>query len=586
MLQDCQASFILTQQALVRQLPQRIAPIACLDTDALAIYQESKENVVSEFSSQDLMYTIYTSGSTGRPKGVQIYHSAVVNFLLFMQRELGVTSDDTLLAVTTLSFDIAVLELFLPLFTGARLLIEKREVTADGTRLLERLTSARPTIMQATPSTWRMLLDAGLTSLQHMRILCGGEALPQELAEQLLCRQPELFLNMYGPTETTIWSTTCRILSTEAPITIGRPMANTQVYLLDTNMQPVPIGVPGELYIGGAGLARGYLNQPRLTAEKFVADLFSKESGARLYRTGDLASYLADGTIKYLGRLDHQVKIRGFRIELGEIEAILRQLPEVHEVVVVARADTPGDKRLVAYIVAFQEKKPNSSSMRRALKELLPDYMLPAAFVFLNALPLTPNGKIDRRALPAPDTSKRTAEETYVAPRITVHFQLLHIWEELLSARPIGIRDNFFLIGGHSLMATRLVIKMEQVFGQKITLATLFANPTIEQMAEVLQEHNNAEASAQVRAIQADGNKRPFFFLHGDYRGGAVYCYPLARSLGPEQPFYTLEPYRFEGQRKPPRLEEVAAYHVKALRSVEPEGPCRIGGFCGGSWTA
>lgn len=350
-LDDAEVSVLLTQENLTGVLPKNRAQVVRLDVDWQTIAQESGENRPSEATGDNLAYVIYTSGSTGKPKGVQVPHRAVVNFLHAMRQSPGMTSQDVLLAVTTLSFDIAGLELYLPLTIGARVHIVSREVAADGAQLKAELARSGATIMQATPATWRLLLEAGWQGDERLKILCGGEALPRELANQLLERCESLW-NMYGPTETTIWSAARRIEPGNRQVLIGRPIANTELYLLDENLQPVPVGVPGELYIGGDGLARGYFKLPDLTAEKFVPHSFGRDAGARLYRTGDLARYLPDGNVEFLGRIDHQVKIRGFRIELSEIESVLEQHPSVREAVVVAREDTPGDKRLVAYVVA------------------------------------------------------------------------------------------------------------------------------------------------------------------------------------------------------------------------------------------
>lgn len=587
MLSDAQVPVLLTQQRLVIQLATQTAQVVCLDSDEAELVQHSGANPLAMATSDNLAYVIYTSGSTGRPKGVQVLHHALVNFLLSMRQQPGLTAEDTLLAVTTLSFDIAALELFLPLIVGTRLVIASQDIVANGAALAEILARSHVTVMQATPITWRILLAAGWQGDQHLKILCGGEALPLELARQLLPKAAS-FWNMYGPTETTIWSSICKIEPGDKSVSIGHPIANTQIYLLDAQLQLVPIGVPGELYIGGDGLARGYLNRPELTTERFIPDPFSNRPGARLYKTGDLARYRSDGTIEVIGRLDHQVKIRGFRIELGEIEEILRQQPEVLEAVVVAREDLHGDKRLIAYIVAAQGHSPTINKLWSYLKEKLPEYMVPSAFVLLDALPLTPNGKIDRRALPAPESTMHTAEETFVAPALPLHYQLISIWEELLDVRPIGIRNNFFYLGGHSLLAARLIHRMEQVLGKKLPLATLFAGPTIEHLAEVLQqqEDTSPRSPSPLAAVQTGGSRRPFFFLHGDFKGGPFYCFPLARDLGPDQPFYTLEPYRFDGLPLPPTIEVMAAAHITAMRAVQPEGPYLLGGFCNGGVVA
>lgn len=596
MLEDAQAAVLVTQQHLLARLPAHGPTVVCLDTDGAALAQQSEANPLAGATAAQLAYVIYTSGSTGKPKGVQILHRALVNFLLSMYQQPGLTAEDSWLAITTLSFDIAALELFLPLIVGARVIVASRETAADGTALAEALTRGRVSVMQATPVTWRLLLAAGWPGKADLKILCGGEALPLELAQQLLSRGASLW-NLYGPTETTIWSTLCKIEPGDEVVTIGRPIANTQIYLLDAQLQPVPVGVPGELYIGGDGLARGYLKRPELTAERFLPHPFSSEPGTRLYRTGDLARYRADGTIEHLGRLDFQVKLRGFRIELGEIEAVLAQHPAVRQAVVMAREDVPGDKRLVAYLVASQQPVPTSSELRSFLQKQLPDYMLPSYFVFLEAFPLTPNGKVDRRALPAPDLTKRTAEETFVAPVLPLHHQLVQIWEELLDVRPIGIRDDFFALGGHSLLATHMISRIEEVFGKKLPLATLFTHATIEDLAndlmasegigaQVPASAEDSDSRTPIIAVQTSGAKRPFFYLHGDWLYGAFYCLDLARYLGPDQPFYVLEPYRFDGLRVPPTFQTMAAAHIEAMRAVQQEGPYLLGGWCNGALIA
>ena len=1022
MLQDTQALVLVTQQHLTTHLPIEATKVVCLDAEAVVLAKQSKTNPVLLTTSDNLAYVIYTSGSTGQPKGVQILHRAVVNFLLSMSQRPGLTAEDTLLAVTTLSFDIAALELFLPLIVGAHLVVAGREVTLNGSALAEVLDRMHVTVMQATPVTWHLLLAAGWKGNPHLKILCGGEAMPLQLARELLPKVASLW-NLYGPTETTIWSTVCKIEPDAEVVSVGRPIANTQVYLLDKQLQPVPIGAPGELYLGGVGLARGYLNRPELTAEQFVPHPFSDKPGARLYRSGDLARYRADGNIELIGRLDHQVKIRGFRIEPGEIEAAISRHPAVRQAVVLAREDVPDDKRLVAYVVASQiprtvdvieeqdtqvahwqavynesyrqallsspddftfntaaytntytrapftpeamrewvdqtiahisalqprrvleigcgtglllfrlaphtteycgtdissvaldavrdqlarlaqgqqalpqvqlfqraandfegiaaesfdtiilnsvvqyfpsldylvqvlegamrvlvtggtiflgdvrslplleafhtsvvlfqargtlsvkqvrqqvqqrlareeelvidpafffamserfskisqvqihlkrgkhanelnrfrydvvlhmgpsdtarqnrdwstkldwldwrrqgltltsvshvleatapqvlglahvpnarvlpsvrvvealasaeptqtvddvqytvqesqavemgidpeeiwalserlpytvdvswarhgstgdydvllRRRPAAGTvqealtrasgmvqvfplpavldqtwhsyatmplqaqitnklipqLRQALTEHLPDYMVPSAFVLLEKFPLTPNGKVDRRALPAPAPFRRAAEEPYIAPALKMQYQLVAMWEELLDARPIGIRDNFFYLGGHSLLAARLIERIEQVFGKKIPLSTLFAGPTIEDLANALQQQAGVGSRIPVVAVQADGSRRPFFFLHGDFNGGPFYCFPLARDLGPDQPFHTLEPYRFDDLRTPPTVEVVAASHIKSMRAIQPEGPYLLGGYCNGGLVA
>jgi amino acid adenylation domain-containing protein len=357
MLEDSGAALVLTQASLVGALPATGAPVFDFDAERSALALGSGENLGVAIAGEDLAYLIYTSGSTGKPKGVEVEQRALVNFLASMQETPGLVADDVLIAVTTLSFDIAALELFLPLVTGARVVVLSRDDASDGFRLLKHITEQDATVLQATPATWRMLLETSWIGSPKLKMLCGGEALPRDLADRLVAKGKELW-NMYGPTETTIWSAVARVQADHAPISIGQPVANTQLYILDPNLQQVPLGVTGELLIGGLGLARGYHQRPELTAEKFIADPFSSEPGARLYKTGDVARQRVPGQIEVLGRLDHQVKIRGFRIELGEIEARLTQHPQVREAVVVAREDTPGRKQLAAYVVTKTDAAP------------------------------------------------------------------------------------------------------------------------------------------------------------------------------------------------------------------------------------
>ncbi|MGK7878448.1 MAG: amino acid adenylation domain-containing protein, partial [Xenococcaceae cyanobacterium] len=499
MLSDSQVPVLLTQKQLVVGLPNHQACVVCLDTDWRKISQKSEENPVCGVKPENLAYVIYTSGSTGKPKGVQIIHRGVVNFLNSMSSQPGLTTQDILLAITSLSFDIAALELFLPISMGARIVLVSREVASDGSQLLARLTSSGATVMQGTPATWCMLLAAGSKDSYPLKILCGGEALPRELASQLLERGSSLW-NLYGPTETTIWSTAYKVNASRlvtrienAPECIGRPIANTQVYILDQHLQPVPIGVPGELYIGGDGLARGYLNRPELTAEKFISNPFSDEPGSHLYKTGDLARYLPDGNIEFLGRIDNQVKIRGFRIELGEIEAVLTQHSEVQQAVVIVREDEHGNKHLVAYVVPnnqFLIPSPESqipSQLCHFLKQKLPDYMIPSAYILLDTLLLTPNGKIDRCALPEPDPLRLNLESAFVAPSTSVEQQIADIWTQFLKLDTVGIHDNFFELGGHSLLATQIISRLRQAFGRELPLKILFEAPTVSELSDRIE---------------------------------------------------------------------------------------------------
>ena len=515
MLEDAQVSVLLTQQNLLAALQEHQAQVVCLEE----IPQGSTDNPINNATADNLAYVIYTSGSTGQPKGVQITHSAVVNFLSAMRLNPGLTHQDILLSVTTLSFDIAALELYLPLIVGARLVIVSRQVATDATQLLEQLASCGATVMQATPATWRLLLAAGWRGNSRLKILCGGEALDRTLADQLLKGGCQVW-NLYGPTETTIWSAIHKVESKQQVeqqdgiVSIGRPIANTQFYILDPEQKLVPVGIPGELYIGGAGLARGYLHRPELTAEKFIFHSFQKSRGAkedqcdRLYKTGDLVRYRADGTIEFLGRIDNQVKLRGFRIELGEIEALLNQHPLVQVSVVVVRGDEPSDQRLVAYVVIQPDQALAITELSRFLEKKLPSYMMPRAFLLLEELPLTPNGKIDRRALPAFDTAIHL-EGSAIAPRDPVEEVLAGIWQEVLGVEIFSIYDNFFELGGHSLLATQVISRIKKIFEVNLPLRRLFESPTVAGLATEIYKAMKAEPVREIPPIKRvvrDGN--------------------------------------------------------------------------------
>jgi thioesterase domain-containing protein/acyl carrier protein len=439
--------------------------------------------------------------------------------------------------------------------------------------------------MQATPATWRMLLEAGWEGSPHLKILCGGEAVSRKLANQLLQKSGSVW-NMYGPTETTIWSTTTRIGPGQGSVPIGQPIANTQLLILDKVLQTAPIGVAGELHIGGDGLARGYHHRPELTAEKFIADPFSHDPEARLYKTGDLVRHLPNGDIEFLGRIDNQTKIRGFRIELGEIEAVLRQYRGVSETVVVVREDAPGDQRLVAYFVPVRGSIPAASELRELLREKLPEYMVPSAFVTLTEMPLTPNGKVNRRALPAPDQADLAPQETFVGAKDVIESRLVQIWETVLNVRPIGVRHNFFELGGHSLVAVRLMQRIEQAFGKNLPIATLFQAPTVEQLAVILRQEASSPASSCLVPIQKAGTKPPFFCVHG--AGGAVIrFYDLARYLGSDQPVYGLQALGAAGKNSVhTRVEDMAAAYISEIRTVQPDGPYLLGGYSFGGIVA
>jgi len=585
-LEDAHVQFLITQKELLKQLPSTTSKLICLDPDWQALEGESDVAVTAEVDAGNLAYVIYTSGSTGKPKGVQLEHRSVVNFLCSMQREPGFSQSDILVAVTTLSFDIAGLEMYLPLVTGGRVVIAPREATYDGRLLSALIERSKATVMQATPATWRVLFESGWPGKGDLKVLVGGEALPAELARELMQRCGQVW-NMYGPTETTIWSSVYKVQGDEARILpIGRPIANTSFYILDQDRQPVAVGSEGELYIGGEGLARGYFERPELTSEKFVSDPFSDRPQARMYRSGDLVRSREDGNVEYLGRLDHQIKIRGFRIELGEIEAVLDQHSDVLRSVVVAQEESCGDKRLIAYVVMNTESEASAAQLREHARKQLPDYMIPAAIVQLATLPLTPNGKVDRKALPAPKAMDFASDVNYVAPRNPIERKLVMLWEATLGIHPIGVRTSFFDLGGRSLLAARLFTKISRVFGRDLPLATLFRASTIEQLAAELGQSPDAPGYQSLVTIQPLGLNPPFFCVHGG-AGSTLFLHRLSREMGMEQPFYGLEPEGLDGRKvRRTTVEQMAAHYLTEIRKVQAEGPYFLGGYCFGGLVA
>jgi amino acid adenylation domain-containing protein len=578
MLRDSRVTLLVTQAKLRQSLPGD-CHILCVDTDWPGIAEEESSDPDYDLSADNLAYVIYTSGSTGQPKGIEIANRSVVNLLCSMRKKPGLTVDDTLVALTTLSFDIAALELFLPLCVGAKLVIASREFASDGALLLKLLLDSGATVIQATPITFRLLIEAGWKGEPAMKVLCGGEALSRELADQILARRATLW-NMYGPTETTIWSSTIQVEPGDGPVPIGQPIDNTQFQILDAAGQLAPIGVAGELHIGGVGLARGYFNRPELTAKKFIPDPFSGDPRARLYKTGDLARYLPDGNIEFLGRIDQQVKIGGFRIEPGEIEAALRQHPAVGQCVVVAREDQAGDKQLLAYVVAAAGQPAVSiGELRRFTATQLPDYMIPNAVIWLNCLPLTPNGKVDRKALPAPELGRASSEAGYIAPRTPIEKALAEIWCKVLGLKQVGVRDNFFDLGGHSFRAMRLIGEVDKSLNQKLFVAVFFQNPTIEGMAKVLQESGQTRSksrskpsrSSYIVPIRPEGSTPPLLLLHG-VGGRILGFHELVRHLEPSQRVYGIEYVISDSESARLSLEALAAGYIQEIRNVQPKG--------------
>lgn len=533
MVEDTQAAVLLTQQGLVEGLPEQGARVVCLDTAWDTIAQQSKANIISRATVENLVYVLYTSGSTGRPKGIAVEHRQLLNYLDGILRRLDLPSGASFATISTFAADLGNTAIFPSLCTGGCLHVVSQERASDPAVLSKYFTRYSVDCLKIVPSHLAALMDCSdpRTVLPRKRLVLGGEAADWELIKRVQSLAPEcVVLNHYGPTETTVGVITYQVekgqtASPSATLPIGRPITNIQIYVLDGNLQPVPIWAPGELYIGGDSVTRGYLNRPELTAEKFLPNPFSIKPGARLYRTGDLARYQSDGNIEFLGRVDHQVKIRGFRIELGEVEAVLGQHPALREAVVVAREDfsssslglpiageggenaqsknrnlKSAEKRLVAYVVARQEHSPSTHELRSFLKEKLPDYMIPSAFVFLHTLPLTPNGKIDRRAFPEPDAVRPELEDCYVAPRNSTEELVAQIWSDVLQVERVGIYDDFFDLGGHSLLATQIVSRLREALGVGVSLRVLFERPKVAGLADyILSEHIKTQQTGSER---------------------------------------------------------------------------------------
>jgi amino acid adenylation domain-containing protein len=500
MARDTQVPVLLTQRHLMASLPEHKAQVICLDSDWPSIAREDSQNLARGATADNLAYVIYTSGSTGMPKGAMNTHRGICNRLLWMQDEYQLTDKDRILQKTPFSFDVSVWEFFWPLLVGACMVVARPGGHKDSNYLVKTIQEQGITTLHFVPSMLQVFLEEkGVEKCFTLkRVICSGEALPYELQEHFFARLPAELHNLYGPTEAavdvTYWA--CKRGSDQRIVPIGFPVANTQMYVLDSHLQPVPIGVPGELYIGGVQVGRGYLNRPELTAEKFILDPFRAVPGARLYRTGDLARYLPGGEIEYLGRTDHQVKIRGFRIELGEIEAVLGEHETIGQVVVMAREDIPGEKRLVAYIVPDGNQTPSASVLRQYLQAKLPEYMVPGAFIMLERVPLSPNGKIDRKALPAP-VSIRPVESDYVAPGTEMERTIAVIWQEVLQLGRVGIHDNFFDLGGHSLRMAQVHRKLREKIQRDLSMLEMFKYPTINSLAQYLSEGEKESISPQ-----------------------------------------------------------------------------------------
>ncbi|MGI4751304.1 MAG: non-ribosomal peptide synthetase [Janthinobacterium lividum] len=586
MLNDAKAGFLLINQKYSGRFTS--AAIEILQEDILQemnTYPTADPEI--KISGSDLAYVLYTSGSTGKPKGVQIEHHSLLNLLQSIQKWPGITSEDRMLALTTISFDIAGLELFLPLIAGAEIILADTETAKNGRELLELIKTTNVSLIQATPATFRLLLDAGWKQPLPLRVFCCGEAMQPDLAEKLLPLCAGLY-NMYGPTETTIYSTGKQILENE-PITIGFPLDQTQVYIFNEANKVVPHGEIGEIFIAGDGVARGYLNQPELTATRFYDDPFAATLGNKMYRTGDVGRFLQKNEIEYLGRVDHQVKIRGHRVELGEIEAILARQEKVTQSVVVVREDQPGNQQLVAYVSAQDVSKNVEQQWiniwKIALKEVLPPFMVPAQIILLDAFPLTPNNKIDRKALPKPEVLSADISE-FTSPRTSVEKLVADIWCQVLGRHAISIYDNFFEIGGHSLLAVQIMSRIEKETGKRLPLASFFESSTIAALALLLHMDGQSITWDSLVPIKAKGSKTPLYIVHGAGLNVLLFN-TLAMHMDQEQPVYGLQAKGLNGIDQPlDKLEDIAAHYISEIIRHNPNGPYALAGYSFGGTIA
>lgn len=578
MLEDSGVHILVTTERLCNHLPANSASVVCIDRDLDSKAARAIENPVNGVGAANLAYVIYTSGSTGKPKGSMLEHRGVCNLIAHKARTFQLGPGSRMLQFCSLNFDPSVCEIFTTLASGGTLYLVPQEKTKAPEEIVRLLKRERINAAMMTPSLLRALPCEDLPDLSVVE--AGGEVCSAELVSRWA--KGRKFINVYGPTETTVCvsEAVCEPGASEAP-PIGKPIPNTRLYVLDERRRLVPPGVPGELYIGGVGVGRGYLNRPDLTAERFIPNPFGNDPGDRLYKSGDRVRYREDGNIEFLGRMDQQVKVRGHRVELGEIESVLRQYPDVRECVVDAREDASGDAKLVAYIVPKRAGQKFDGELKGFLRLLLPEYMLPAAFVTLDHLPLNANGKMDRDALPKPDRDAHAHTEV-TPPRDSVELELKLIWERVLDVGPIGVSDHFFDVGGHSLSAVHLMDQIHRHFGVRLSPATLFDAPTIETQAGLIRRAGESAPAPIVVPLRATGAKTPFFCVHP--APGTVFCYmPMVAHLDPERPFYGLQAPTVDGVGTViDSIPEAARVYIKAIRQVHPHGPYLIGGHSSG----
>ena len=597
MLEDVAAPVVLTERGLLQAVVPPGTQLIHLTEEWQKLAGEPRSNPFAGSNPADVAYVIYTSGSTGRPRGVLLKHAGLRNYALAAAEMFGLRPGDRMLQFCSISFDAALEEIYSTWAAGATLVLRRDDVSLEPGEMLGWMSTQRISVVDLPTAYWHEWVYA-LPELPEKipaglrLVIVGGEKASAEAFStwHKAVGDRVRWVNTYGPAEASIVALAYEPklrAEDKAPavLPIGRPVANTRVYLLDPDLNPVPAGIPGELHIGGVGVAQGYLNQPQLTEEKIIRDIFSDDPKARMYKTGDLGRYTAAGEIEFVGRRDTQVKIRGFRIEPGEIETVLAKHPGVQQAAVVVREDSPGNKRLVSYVVRQTADAATEAELRGHVRQCLPEYMVPSQFVFLEAMPLTPNGKINRRALAALKSEAAAASAEKAATNDPLHTRLIEIWEEVLGRKPIGVRDNFFDLGGHSLLAARLMHRIRQVHGKTIPLAVLVQAPTIEKLAVVLRD-GWAHCWNSLVPLQPEGSKPPFFCVHG-VGGNVVGFHELARAMRPDYPFYGLQSQGLDGQRAClTTIEDIAAHYLEEIRTVQPHGPYHVGGFSMGGLVA
>ena len=598
MLADVAAPLVFTEAGFLQAPVPANTKVVYFSEQQAAFAHEPRTNPGNIALPADVAYVIYTSGSTGKPRGVLLHHAGLVNYSFAAAELYEMSPNDRMLQFCSISFDAALEEIFTTWAAGATLVFRDDDVSLEPSEFLGWVAKQRITAVDLPTAYWHEWVYAlptlSVKTPPGLRlVIVGGEkASPQAYATwHKLVGNRVRWVNTYGPAEASICATSYEPMlqpgeKPPAVLPIGRPFANTKVYLLDQHLNPVPVGVAGELHIGGVGVAQGYLNLPELTAEKFIADPFSQVPGARMYKTGDLARYSPNGNLEFVGRRDNQVKISGFRVEPGEIESALLKYPGVREAAVILREDSQGNKRLVSYVVRERQDAPRESELRDHVKKCLPPYMVPSELVFLATMPLTPNGKVNRRALPTVDGNVPLADTQSTKAQDSLQAQLIHIWEELLGRKPIGIHDNFFELGGHSLLAARMMYRVKQLRGSMPPLAMLLQAPTVGQLAALLQDQHGSHKWSSLVPMQPKGSKLPFFCVHG-VGGNVVGFHELSQEMKPDYPFYGLQSLGLDGNHAcHTRIEDMASHYLDEIRTVQAEGPYHLGGFSLGGLVA